>query len=69
MKTFSMAKRMREMRRVKGRYYRKGGEAGDKSLFVNRLRCYLMKIISMAVRMRGARRRVKGWYSRKGEKW
>jgi hypothetical protein len=25
-----------------------------------------MKIFSMAVRMRGAKRRVKGWYSRKG---
>jgi hypothetical protein len=25
-----------------------------------------MKIFLMAVRMRGARRRVKGWYSRKG---
>ncbi len=27
-----------------------------------------MKIFSMAVRMRGARRRVKGRYSRKGER-
>jgi hypothetical protein len=27
-----------------------------------------MKIFSMAARMRGARRRVKGWYSSKGRK-
>jgi hypothetical protein len=38
-------------------------------LYINRLRCYLMKIFSMAVRMRGARRRVKGKYSRNGERW
>jgi hypothetical protein len=41
----------------------------EHNLYTNSLKCYLMKIFSMAVRMRGARRRVKGRYSRNGERW
>ncbi len=56
---------MRETRRkVKGRYSKKL----ELQNYINSLKCYLMKIFSMAVRMRGARRRVKGRYSRKGER-
>ncbi len=64
-----MAVRMRgARRRVKGRYCRKGGEAGDQILYTNSQKCYLMNIFWMAGRMRGVSRKVKGRYSRKGER-
>ncbi len=37
-----------------------GLEAGDLSLYINSLKCYLMKTFLMGVRMRGVQNSVKG---------